>query len=256
MDEKHTYPSKTSFFQDTQKLTFALGLTSGLAVMAIAGLIIVSVQGGNRVASADRGGGGDNTVADTTGTDTGAANSGDTVTPNYDPLAVAKAIGLNEDKFTSCLNSKKYTSRIDRDLNEGNTAGVNGTPTSFVNNTAVSGALPYAQVKSAIDAALAGTKGTVAVPEVKKDDHVRGAKNPKVYLVEYSDFQCPFCKQFHPSLQQALTEYKDQVAVVYRHFPLESIHPLARPLAEGSECAAEIGGEDAFWEYHDKVFES
>lgn len=252
MDEKHSPSSKTPFFQDTQKLTFALGLTSGLAVMAVAGLIIVAVQAGNRTTTASTGSG-SGTVADTTGTDTG---SGDTATPNYDPLTVASAVGLDENKFKTCLESKKYSARVDRDLNEGNNIGVNGTPTSFINNTAVSGALPYAQVKSSIDAALAGTKGTVAVPEVKKDDHVRGAKNPKVYLVEYSDFQCPFCLRFSPTLKQALDEYKDKVAIVYRHFPLESIHPQARPLAEGSECAAELGGEDKFWEFHDKVFES
>lgn len=247
MDEKHIHPSKISFFQDTQKLTFALGLTSGLAVMAIAGLIIVSVQAGNRTTTADAGSG-SGTVADTT--------AGTGTQPTLDPVAFASQIGLDDTKFQNCLDNKKYTSRVDRDLNEGNSAGVNGTPTSFINNTAVSGALPYAQIKSAIDAALNGTKGSATVPEVRKDDHVRGAKNPKVYVVEYSDFECPFCKQFHPSLQQALTDYKDKVAVVYRHFPLESIHPSARILAEGSECAAEIGGEDAFWEYHDKVFES
>lgn len=247
MEEKHSHPAKTSFFQDTQKLTFALGLSSGLAVMAVAGLIIVSVQGGTKASTADAGRGAGTDTTDTTAT---------APQPTFDPVGFASQIGLDETKFQNCLDSKKYSSRVDRDLNEGNTAGVNGTPTSFVNNTAVSGALPYAQIKSAIDAAISGTKGTVAVPEVKKDDHVRGAKNPKVYVVEYSDFECPFCKQFHPSLQQALTEYKDQVAVVYRHFPLESIHPSARALAEGSECAAEIGGEDAFWQYHDQVFES
>lgn len=252
MEEKPSSSPKTPFFQDTQKLTFALGLSSGLAVMAIAGLIIVSVQGGNRVASADVSGSGNDTIADTSVSDTG---SGDTTTPNYDPLAVASAVGLDQNKFKTCLDSKKYTSRVDRDLTEGNNIGVNGTPTTFVNGTAVSGALPYTQIKSAIDAALAGTKGSTAVPEVRKDDHVRGAKNPKVYLVEYSDFQCPFCLRFHPSLKQALDEYKDKVALVYRHFPLESIHPSARPLAEGSECAAELGGENAFWEFHDKVFE-
>lgn len=157
-------------------------------------------------------------------------------------------------KFQSCLASNKYADRVNRDLNDGNTAGVDGTPTTFVNGTPVRGAQPYDELKKTIDAALSGTKGTVNIPEIKDDDHVLGSKKAKVLIVEYSDFQCPFCKRFFPSVQQALQEYGDKVALVYRHFPLTSIHPYAQPLAEGSECAAEIGGSDKFWEFHDQVF--
>lgn len=87
---------------------------------------------------------------------------------------------------------------------------------------------------------------------VTDSDHIRGLKDAKVTIVEWSDFQCPFCSRFHPSLQQALREYPNDVRWVYRHFPLESIHPNARPAAEASECAAEQG---KFWEYGDKLFE-
>lgn len=92
------------------------------------------------------------------------------------------------------------------------------------------------------------------VKPVGKDDHVRGAKNPKVYLVEYSDFECPFCKNFHPTMQQVLQEYGDDIAWVYRHYPL-SFHANAPKEAEASECANELGGADAFWKYADKIFE-
>lgn len=85
---------------------------------------------------------------------------------------------------------------------------------------------------------------------VAKDDHIRGAKNPKVYLVEYSDFQCPYCQRHAPTLKQALSEYKD-IALVYRHYPL-SFHQNAQISAEASECAAEQG---KFWEYHDVLFQ-
>ncbi|MDO8617341.1 MAG: DsbA family protein [Candidatus Uhrbacteria bacterium] len=92
-------------------------------------------------------------------------------------------------------------------------------------------------------------------PVDEKIDHIIGAKKAKVTLIEYSDFECPFCKRHLPSIQQALKDFSQDVRVVYRHFPLNSIHPLAQKAAEGSECAAKLGGNDAFWKMHDKIFE-
>jgi protein-disulfide isomerase len=83
-------------------------------------------------------------------------------------------------------------------------------------------------------------------------DHTIGPKNAKVTVVEYSDFQCPFCSRFEPSVQQMLKEYKDKIQFSYRHFPLDAIHPNARPAAIASECAAEQG---KFYEYHKIMFE-
>lgn len=85
---------------------------------------------------------------------------------------------------------------------------------------------------------------------IKSDDHIRGAKKPKVYLVEYSDFQCPFCQRHFPTLQKVLKDYGNKVALVYRHYPL-SFHQNAQIAAEGSECASEQG---KFWEFHDILF--
>jgi len=93
------------------------------------------------------------------------------------------------------------------------------------------------------------------IPEVDVDnDHVRGPKNAKVTLVEYSDFECPFCKRHHPTIKKILETYPNDVNVVYRHYPL-SFHPNAMPAAVASECAAELGGQDAFWKFHDAIFE-
>lgn len=92
------------------------------------------------------------------------------------------------------------------------------------------------------------------IPAVSDNDHVKGSREAKVFLIEYSDYQCPFCQRFHPTVQQAVDEYKGDVAWVYRHFPLDTIHSNARPAAEASECAAELGGNDGFWAFTDAVF--
>lgn len=88
-----------------------------------------------------------------------------------------------------------------------------------------------------------------------KEDHVLGNPGAPVRIIEYSDFECPFCKRFHPTVKKIMDEYgkTGQVALVYRHFPLDTIHPQARPLAIASECAFEQGGDTAFWKAHDMI---
>ncbi|HZP48637.1 MAG TPA: thioredoxin domain-containing protein [Vicinamibacterales bacterium] len=78
----------------------------------------------------------------------------------------------------------------------------------------------------------------------------RGPSSAPIELVEFSDFQCPFCLRAHPTVDQVLKTYGDKVRFVYRHYPLPG-HPNARPAAEASECAAEQG---KFWPYYDKLF--
>lgn len=89
---------------------------------------------------------------------------------------------------------------------------------------------------------------------VGESDHVRGDANATVTLIEYSDLECPYCQSLHPTLQQIVDDYDGEVRWVYRHFPLEAIHPNARPAAEASECVAELGGENAFWAFVDAIF--
>lgn len=96
-----------------------------------------------------------------------------------------------------------------------------------------------------------------AMTPVSKDDHIRGNPDAPVKIVEYSDTECPFCKRFHPTMQQVMDEYgKDgKVAWVYRHFPLDQLHSKARKESEATECAAELGGNDKFWAYLDRLME-
>lgn len=84
-------------------------------------------------------------------------------------------------------------------------------------------------------------------------DHWRGNKNAKYALIEYSDYECPFCARLHPTAQEVI-DTNDDVMWVYRHFPL-GFHQSATPLAEASECVWEQGGNDAFWKFTDTIFE-
>jgi len=87
--------------------------------------------------------------------------------------------------------------------------------------------------------------------QVADKDNVRGNVSAPITIVEFSDFQCSFCLKFHQTMMQIMEDYPDEIAWVYKHFPLDSIHPQARPAAEASECAAEQG---KFWEFADGLF--
>ena len=91
---------------------------------------------------------------------------------------------------------------------------------------------------------------------VSSNEHVRGNINAKVVIVEYSDLECPFCKTFHQTMKRLIDEYgSEKLAWVYRQFPLAGLHSKAEKEAEASECANELGGNEAFWKYIDRVYE-
>ena len=113
-----------------------------------------------------------------------------------------------------------------------------GAPTEPVKNTNTN---PNAQV--------AGDLRPVGA-----DDHILGNLNAEVVIVEYSDTECPFCKVFHNTLHQIVTENNGTVAWVYRHWPIESLHQKAFREAEATECAYDQGGHAMFWKYIDEVF--
>lgn len=121
----------------------------------------------------------------------------------------------------------------------------------------VAGAVLYTSSKKG-DGSLPGlpAEKEASVRPVSKDDHILGNPNAPVVIVEYSDFECPFCKTFHATMQEIMRTYgKDgKVAWVYRHFPLEQLHARATNEALASECVAELGGNEKFWTYIDRIF--
>jgi protein-disulfide isomerase len=109
--------------------------------------------------------------------------------------------------------------------------------------------------KTYVDRLRASTSVTMSLdpPRVAVSDGGRPSKGPAnapVQIVEFSDFECPFCFRVNPTVAQVLSTYGDRVRLVYRHLPLPN-HPNARPAAEAAACANEQG---KFWEYHDRLF--
>src|SRR3990167_3135864 len=96
----------------------------------------------------------------------------------------------------------------------------------------------------------------ITLRPVSSADHLYGNPAADIIVVEYSDLECPYCKVFHQTLTQLMKDYgkSGKLAWVYRHFPLPELHPKASKEAEASECAAELGGNDAFWKFINGVF--
>src|SRR5712671_6059617 len=82
-------------------------------------------------------------------------------------------------------------------------------------------------------------------------DHTRGSQSAEISLVEYGDFECPYCRAAEPIVAGLMEALGDQLAVTFRHFPLKQVHPHAQHAAEVAEAAAAQG---KFWEMHDKLF--
>ena len=97
----------------------------------------------------------------------------------------------------------------------------------------------------------------ITIRPVDSTDHIVGNPNAEVVVIEYSDTECPFCKNFHQTMRQIMDEYgkEGSVAWVYRHFPLEQLHSKAVKEAEATECAAYVGGPNKFWDYINRLFE-
>jgi protein-disulfide isomerase len=141
-----------------------------------------------------------------------------------------------------------------KDFYDKNAAQIQGTPFEVIAPRIRSHLEAEAKSK-AIDAILAKSDSHIELerPRValRPGGPARGPADARVTLVEFSDFQCPFCQRAKPVLDEIATRHPKDVRIVYRNLPLESLHPRARESAEAAACAAD---GNKFWEYHDKLF--
>ncbi len=111
-----------------------------------------------------------------------------------------------------------------------------------------------APTTAAVGNAAAPSALPSSVRKPSASDHIIGSPSAPIVLIEYSDFQCPYCEVIYPTLKKIVDESKGQIAWVYRQFPLTTIHPQAGSAANASECIAAQLGSDGFWKYADAVF--
>jgi protein-disulfide isomerase len=124
----------------------------------------------------------------------------------------------------------------------------------------IAGAMYFSTSKKVVNTVtvpIANISTVEQIRPISAEDHIRGNPNAPVLIVEYSDTECPLCGRFHVTMKQIMDEYGKvgKVAWVYRHSPLDQLHPKARKEAEALECAAELGGNDKFWAYADRLYE-
>jgi protein-disulfide isomerase len=209
---------------------------------------------------------------------------------NFEQWAVTA--GVDAQKFKDAIASKKYSAKVDKDMALAKKIDARGTPNFRINGVTLSGAQPFEQFKAAIDTQLAEaaklqksgvpaakvsaelTKKNYTQPEPQKaqqpqqpppedttvwkvpvleDDPVRGPADALVTIIEFSDYQCPFCSRVEPTLSKIEEEYKNDVRVVWKDNPLP-FHGRAKPAAYLARYAFESGGNKAFWATHEALF--
>ena len=90
--------------------------------------------------------------------------------------------------------------------------------------------------------------------DIDSKDYVEGKTTSDIFLVEYSDPECPYCIQLHPTMKQLRTKYEDKIAFVYRHFPIAQLHPKAFDESRAIACAGVVGGKKGYYEYIDSLY--
>lgn len=231
-----------------------LGNTNFLAVSILVSALVLS---GTLIYVFGPGGGPDANTAALAPAAPGGNTGGQAAGSSLDIVslkALARDLGADGGEFDSCLDSDRHTAAVQADLDEGTQLGIRGTPGFFVNGSSVSGAQPFENFASVIDRELASpTPLSVDVG----DAPFLGNADAPVTMVEFSDYECPFCQRFFSStLDSIKSTYIDtgQVRFVYKDFPLTSIHPRAQKAAEAARCVRDQLGDDGYWAMHDAMF--
>ncbi|HAN32339.1 MAG TPA: thioredoxin [Myxococcales bacterium] len=189
--------------------------------------------------------------------------------------AWAKELGLDMAKFDKDRKDKSSDDQIKKDMELASKVSIRGTPNFVINGRKLVGAQPLAMFKAIVDEELkkAGDKkGQSYYDSVISKGKVfsildskvnafdvdglpyKGDKNAKVTIVEFSDFQCPYCSRVAVPVNEVAKRFKGKVKVVFAHYPL-NFHKQARPASWLAQHAFEKGGPDSFWKVHDKLFE-
>jgi len=180
----------------------------------------------------------------------------------------ASDIGLDEADFAACLESGRFDQSVEANANEARSLGVGGTPFFFVDGYPLNGARPLEHFQIAVELAEEGRLAEAFTPpdepepqepagpqDVPIDNAFSiGDPNAPVTIVEYTDFQCPFCsRHFQETYPQIRENYVDEglVHYVFKDFPLNNIHPQASLAAQAARCA---GDQESFVEMHDLLF--
>ena len=175
---------------------------------------------------------------------------------------------MDEATFAECLESGRHDAAVEANAREASSLGVSGTPFFFVDGYPLNGARPYDHFELAVEYAEEGRLAEAYAPPPQEepqqpagpldvpigDAFSIGDPDATITIVEYTDFQCPFCsRHFTETYPQILEEYVNTgvVRYVFKDFPLNSIHPQAAEAAEAARCA---GDQDHFPEMHDLLF--
>jgi len=176
----------------------------------------------------------------------------------------AANLGLDEQSFVSCLDSGRHDLAIEANVQEARSLGISGTPHFFVDGYPLSGARPIEHFIAAVSLAEEGrlaeaftppaepTPGPAIVPI--ENSFAIGEPDAPITIIEYTDFQCPYCSRyFQQTYPQIVEQYVNTgvVRYVFKDFPLTQIHPQALKASEAARCANDQG---AFLEMHDKLF--
>lgn len=125
----------------------------------------------------------------------------------------------------------------------------------LISGALIAGAVVFTNLQPAVPLAGAEDLPVEAnVPLPSEADHYFGSLSAPIALIEYSDFECPYCRVVYPTLKRIVEESDGQIVWVHRNLPLESIHPQALPAAMAAECIAAQLGNDGFWKFVEAVF--
>jgi protein-disulfide isomerase len=171
-------------------------------------------------------------------------------------LDLAVTLNLDLEAFKTCLDSEEVMAAVQADIDEAAALGADSTPYFFIDGLPIPGAQPYELFEFAIAEAKEGRLADAYVPSEPdiESGNAIGDPDAPVTIVEFTDYQCPFCSRyFDQSFTQIKEKYIDsgQVYYVFKDFPLINIHPQAVKAAEAARCAAE---QDAYLPMHDQLF--